>query len=87
MRCDKQELFHPRAECENVPHNPGSACLDERDYGRNLQTNKGLMATAAALLADLIKEAFCASSPAQRSVNDGGCSPHQHHVIGRIPPS
>lgn len=33
------------------------------------------MATVVALLADLIKESFCASSVAQRNVDDGtnGC--------------
>lgn len=45
------------------------------------------MATAAALLADLIKEPFCASSSEQRNANDGtdgGGFPHQHHVIGKL---
>lgn len=66
---------------------PWESVPDERDCRRNPQTHKGLMATAAALLADLIKEAFCASSSAQRSANDGtnaGGFPHRHHVIGKL---
>lgn len=72
---------------KTCPHNPGSACLDERDCGRNLQTNKGLMATAAALLADLIKEAFCAAVQHKGTLMMGlmvAVFPHQHHVMGRV---
>lgn len=60
-----------------MPYNPATARLHGRGRRRRAQTSPRLVATAAAVLADLIKGAFCASSAAQRNVNDGinGCGP------------
>lgn len=41
------------------------------NFRHNVQTNKGLVATAAAAPADLITQSFWTSSAAQRDVNDG----------------
>lgn len=62
----RRNCFFLELNLKMCPTTPMTACLDECDHRHNLQTNKRLMATVVVLLADLIKEAFCVSSSAQR---------------------